>query len=368
MAWSDPCSLPISNQVDWATGSLQQNKLGYFSADKNNFNFANNSGGSICSSQNIIGIENVNYIIREGFTLSVLNDSLIFTPGKTITIVLGGKISLPDTTEEDPLITQSQDPAIGQITKGYLWVYDADGDGYYPADTLSSDKIYTLHKMTRENQLGNNIFNKISTAYKKAISLFNINKIVAVDECDSVPTPTWRGQRTIDENHNFLATNTPKIDCDETKRAAHSDSTVYCSSKTGNNDYDWNCDGTINKSPEYIIQPPNGTEGGYVARCNWTPSGGNPHCHGINLSTNLSNYDGYVSTVIPDRFDNPYLGSGFNNNLTNVPSCGEQINQISYNYGQQDNNDSYCHALNGSSACRESLFRYTTTIKSVKCQ
>ena len=333
LAWSDPCSTPPSKNVAWAstdTGGLQGTMFGYFKRTNgtiNDFVFDSlPSHAASCDSSALMGVEDINYIIPSGANVTLSSDKLILTPGKHITIETGGTIWLPSGNQK--------------IVKGYLWMHDGDGDGYFSSSATARDLTYTSANSAPASSTGgsgngSDAFNNLFDNFKnKFISYIKFQPARADVICTAQPSPKWVKLGAITDATNPFASS-PKIDCDDGNMAAHTDSPYFCDIKTANNDYDWNCDGVETKKSTQITY----YEGQYAQigywtpiKCNWHSDQPTPHCK-----------------PSADDIANQYAPNGYINNT--VPGCGQTGTWREFWHPALGGTAGYCGGFSSEGTC-----------------
>lgn len=91
LAWSNPCTLPVTKEITkWPT-EASKDTMGYFSSDKE-FNITNDS---VCSDNKIANVENANIKITNNKTLVVPSKDFINNSGNSIVLEEKSKIAIP---------------------------------------------------------------------------------------------------------------------------------------------------------------------------------------------------------------------------------------------------------------------------------
>ncbi len=306
LAWSDPCSLPISKNIDWAVGGLSGMQFGYFEdSSKTNFILTNQSGYATCSEDTISGIESVNYTVQGDSTLNITGSKIVRTPGNIITLIAGSYIILDDQPNT-------------KIAKGYIWLKDNDGDGFFtnsPVKQFTTDNNPPSGGSTGGgSELSYYLNRKISGLVNKITS----NKLFAnrtkADEiqCASTGQVTWSKTSTINNYNNYLLNNNTVLDCDDSRSHAKPGSTLTCSIPRSDNSYDYDCNGIAEQA-----WPRNRFPANWNGICTWDPDETGKNPYGGDCINNMTGpvYSGWT-----------YGG--------NVPACGVTGNYRWYNNSQ----------------------------------
>lgn len=330
LAWSDPCSFPISKNIDWAVGGLSGTQFGYFEdTSKTKFVITNQLSSATCSESNTSGIEGVNYEIRTGTEITISdNFKLIRTPGTILTLANGAYLNLPSS-------------ATTKITKGYVWLKDNDGDGFF---TTTPEKRFTVDNTPPSgsggggNELGYYLKRKFSGITNKLTKSKLFANRTKADEiqCASTGQVTWSKTSSINNNNNYLLNNSSVLDCDDSRSHAKPGSSLYCATPRANGSHDYNCNNSIEKENTNVSEP---VSGGYS--------------------------NGYELCEI-DEFNkcssksNPNFSSGF---LNQAPECGSTETYVNYTVPKED-----CTKIFNPDSCISIKLGVTTEQKTQRCR
>lgn len=344
MAWSDPCTLPLSKNVSWLGSPDDPEYSGYFNVDKTQYIFNNTT----CSENKLDGIENVDYVVRSGITVTIQVGTIVRTPGNKI-IVSGGQLALPD--------QPGADPNIGKIIKSKIWLLDRDGDGYFKSNVLDANSAYMQAKYPNPPSLTElppitfwhlPIIRNIYIGFVKLTDKVFDHAKADIVACNDPGQPQWIAKGDITDNNNPVATSTPIVDCDDSRKNAHPNTTIFCEVARANESFDYNCDGQITK--QYNTTVTNNYLG--TPLCIWLNTNPLPYpspevweCvnnNNINPSTDL--IDGYLS----------------------LPECGQTADYLSYTGIKSY--DTNCTNKTASGDCNAIKIRGTTTPQIQMCR
>jgi hypothetical protein len=219
-----------------------------------------------CSfSGSVNGVDNGNLTINSGVTLTInAGQTIVFNPGKSV--IVNGTIAMSASG--------------AQIKKTYLWILDADNDGYAPNAT---------------SQLGQ----------------------------DTQPTNYQR-------RYTRLGTN----DCYDSNANARPGQTSYFASNRGDGSFDYDCDGSVTKSsqgsndvcssPSYQSQYNSGCGGGSTNSCGQRLCGSYFVCASLGSSFNEACGNLFYAAACPAQCG---VGPCYDFSCVQTCAAGTQIQQ-----------------------------------------